>query len=361
VRTERIGLIATASTTYNEPYELARRFASLDHISHGRVGWNIVTTASADAARNFGLEDHALHHVRYQRADEFLDVVTKLWDSWEDDAALGDKDAGLFADAARIHRIDHRGSFFTVAGPLDVPRSPQGWPLLVQAGSSDDGRAFAGRHAEAVFTAQRTLAEGQSFYADVKRQAALSGRSPGEILILPGIVPVIGSTEAEARAREQLFDDQIIPAYRLRQLSKLFGVDLTSVDLDAPLPEVPAQDEIEGSKSRSALVAELARRERLTVRELLARLGGGRGHRSFTGTPEQLADDLEQWFTGGAADGFNVMAPALPGDLETFIEHVIPILRDRGLFRTAYEGVTLRGHYGLTRPANRLAGDQVAA
>jgi N-acetyl-S-(2-succino)cysteine monooxygenase len=360
VSTDHIGLIATASTTYNEPYELARRFASLDHISRGRVGWNIVTTASVDAARNFGLDDHALHRVRYQRADEFLDVVTKLWDSWEDEAPVGDKDTGVFADSGRIHPIDHRGAFFRVAGPLDVPRSPQGWPLLVQAGSSDDGRAFAARHAEAVFTAQRTLADGQRFYTDIKRLAAANGRSEEDVVILPGIVPVVGATEAEAREREQQFEDRIVPAYGLRQISKLFGVDLSGADLDGPLPEVPAEDEIEGAKSRSTLVANLARRENLTVRQLLGRLGGGRGHRTFAGTPEQLADDLELWFTEGAADGFNVMPPALPGDLDRFIEHVVPILRRRGLFRHEYEGATLRDRYGLSRPGNRLA-RQVAA
>jgi FMN-dependent oxidoreductase (nitrilotriacetate monooxygenase family) len=359
--TDQIGLIATASTTYNEPYELARRFASLDHISRGRIGWNIVTTSSVEAAQNFGLDDHALHHVRYQRAEEFLDVVTKLWDSWEDEAPLGDKDAGVFADARRIHRIDHHGEFFRVAGPLDVPRSPQAWPLLVQAGSSEDGRAFAARHAEAVFTAQRSLAEGQRFYADIKRQAVANGRRAQEILILPGIVPIVGSTEAVARQREREFEERIVPAYGLRQISKLFGTDLSGVDLDGPLPEVPTEDEIEGAKSRSTLVANMARRENLTVRQLLGRLGGGRGHRTFAGTPEQLADDLELWFTEGAADGFNVMPPALPGDLERFIEHVLPILRERELFRHEYEGSTLRDRYGLSRPANRLVPQAAAA
>jgi len=238
--TERIGLIATASTTYTQPYELARRFASIDHISHGRAGWNIVTTASPDAAANFGHEEPPSHHERYERAEDYVQAVVKLWDSWDDDALIGDKDAG-------------------VAGPLNVPRPPQGHPLLVQAGSSTDGRAFAARWAEAVFTAQRSLAAGQEFYADVKRSAIAAGRRPEDVKILPGIVPVIGSTEAEARAREAEFEHRIIPAYGLRQLSQFCGVDLTGAALDEPLPELPPIDEIEAHRSRAALIAELAR------------------------------------------------------------------------------------------------------
>jgi FMN-dependent oxidoreductase (nitrilotriacetate monooxygenase family) len=355
VATEHIGLIATASTTYNEPYELARRFASIDHISKGRAGWNIVTTANPDVAANFGHDLQPPHHERYLRAEEFLQVATGLWDSWEDDARAADKAAGAFADPDRIHSLGHHGDYFQVAGPLDIPRSPQGWPLLVQAGSSADGKDFAGRWAEAIFTAQRTLAEGQDFYADVKRRALSAGRAPEDVVILPGVVPFLGSTEAEARRREQEFEQQIIPAYGLRQLSNLFHTDLTGIELDAPLPDVPVEDDIEGAKSRTTLVRNMAVRENLTVRRLLGRMGGGRGHRSFTGTPEQLADDIELWFTHGAADGFNIMAPAIPGDLHTFIEHVLPILRQRGLFREEYGAPTLRGNYGLARPANRHA------
>ena len=361
VQTRRIGLIATASTSYKEPYDLARSFASIDHISHGRAGWNIVTTAGDEAAKNFGRDGQALHRKRYARADEFLDVITKLWDSWEDDARLGDKHAGVFADGDKIHAINHVGEYFRVAGPLNAPRPPQGWPMLVQAGSSLDGRAFAGRWAEAVFTAQRTLPEAQEFYSDLKARTVAVGRRPEDIVILPGVVPFLGSTDAEARAREDEFTQQIIPANGLRMLSRFFDIDLTGADLDKPLPEVPAEDDIEGHKSRSTLVANLARSERLTVRQLLGKLGGGRGHRTFTGTPEQLADDLELWFKEGGADGFNVMPPAIPGDLETFIEHVVPILRKRGLFRTEYGGPTLRDHYGLERPASRLAGEALVA
>jgi FMN-dependent oxidoreductase (nitrilotriacetate monooxygenase family) len=354
VSTHRIGLIATASTTYNSPYNLARRFAAVDHISGGRAGWNIVTTSSADAADNVGQDGQQAHFDRYERATEFLDVVTRLWDSWEDGAVIGDKTEGVWADPDKVNRIDHEGKYFKVRGPLNSPRSPQGHPVLVQAGSSLDGRIFAGRYAEAVFTAQRTLEEGQAFYADLKQRASYHDRRKQDIVILPGVVPYLGSTEAEAQAREQEFTDHINPAHGLLQISRIFGVDLTGADLDEPLPEVPFEDDIEGHKSRSTLISNLANGENLTVRQLLGKLGGGRGHRTFTGTPEQLADDLELWFTNGAADGFNIMPPAYPADLETFIDQVVPILRKRGLFRQRYEERTLRGHYGLERPANRL-------
>jgi FMN-dependent oxidoreductase (nitrilotriacetate monooxygenase family) len=351
--TERIGLIATASTTYNSPYNLARRFASLDHVSGGRAGWNIVTTATAEAARNFGLPDLPEHSVRYARAHEFVEVVQKLWDSWEDDAIVADKAAGVWGDAARIHPPEHVGEFFSVRGPLNIPRSPQAHPLLVQAGSSEDGKQLAARHAEAVFTAQQTLAEAQAFHADLKARAAALGRDPGTVKVLPGLVPVIGGTEAEAKARERELDEAIVPQYALAQLAATLRVPVDHLHLDRQLPDdLPSEDAIEGAKSRYTLVVELARRERLTVRELIGRLGGGRGHRTFTGTPEQIADTIEEWFTHGAADGFNVMPPVLPAGLEAFVDHVVPLLRARGLFRTEYTAPTLRGHYGLPRPVN---------
>ncbi|MEU7072756.1 LLM class flavin-dependent oxidoreductase [Streptomyces narbonensis] len=357
--TEHIGLIATASTSYNEPYNLARRFASLDHVSGGRAGWNIVTTAGADAARNFGLDDTPLHKERYERADEFLEVSTRLWDSWADDAIVADKDAGVHADSAKVRGIDHAGRFFRVAGPLNVPRSPQGHPLLVQAGSSEDGKAFAARWAEAVFTAQQTLGEAQAFYVDLKKRAVAHGRDPGAIKILPGIVPVIGDSEAEAEELDRELDRLISPEFAKRQLARLFRIDPDALDLDGPLPDdLPSEDEIEGSKSRYTLIVELARRERLTVRQLIGRLGGGRGHRTFTGTPVQVADAIEEWFDGDAADGFNIMPPVLPSGLEAFVDKVVPILQERGRFRTEYTGSTLRDHYGLARPADSLATPQ---
>ncbi|PBC79796.1 FMN-dependent oxidoreductase (nitrilotriacetate monooxygenase family) [Streptomyces sp. TLI_235] len=353
VVTERIGLIGTVSTGFSEPYNLARQFASLDHISRGRAGWNIVTSAGDRAAQNFGRSANTEHAVRYERADEFLDVVTALWDSWEDGALLLDRATGSFADPDRVHEIDHAGPHFRVRGPLNIPRSPQGHPLLVQAGSSDSGRAFAARWAEAVFTAQQTLEAGRSFYADLKRQAAAAGRDPQQIKILPGVVPVIGSTEAEARRLDEELDALISPARAVSVLSGVLGLDLTDHPLDAPLPPLPPVTEINGAKSRFELVRDLAERDGLTLRQLIGRLGGGRGHQVAVGTPEQIADHIETWFTQGAADGFNVMPPILPDGLTDFVEQVLPILRKRGLFREGYTGRTLRDHYGLPRPTGR--------
>ncbi|MFI6048770.1 LLM class flavin-dependent oxidoreductase [Streptomyces violascens] len=355
VATEHIGLIATASTSYNSPYNLARRFASLDHISGGRAGWNIVTTAGAEAARNFGLDDEPSHVTRYERAAEFLDVALKLWDSWEDDLVVADKARGVWGDERKVHPPRHQGTYFSVEGALNVPRSPQGYPLLVQAGSSQDGKHFAARYAEAVFTAQQTLGDAQAFYADLKARTRAAGRDPGHLKILPGIVPVIGSTEAEARAHERVLEDHIVHEHGLHRLEHLLNLEPGTLELDARLPaDLPPESDIEGARSRYALVVELARRERLTVRELIGRLGGGRGHLTFAGTPEQVADAIEDWFTQGAADGFNIMPAVLPSGLGLFVDHVVPILRARGLFRTEYGSRgTLRDRYGLPRPANQ--------
>ncbi|WP_437734485.1 LLM class flavin-dependent oxidoreductase [Sorangium sp. So ce1335] len=351
--TEHIGLIATASTTYNEPFNLARRFASLDHISGGRAGWNIVTTAGVDAARNFNLDELPAHSERYARAAEFIEVSLKLWDSWDDDAPLGDKERGVWGDDSKIYPPRHVGRYFKVEGALNVPRPPQGYPLLVQAGSSEDGKELAARYAEAVFTAQQTLADAQQFYADLKARVRALGRDPEGIKILPGIVPVIGATEAEAHALDAELDRLIKPEYAKRQLAQTLRVKPEDLELDAELPkDLPSEDQIEGAKSRYTLIVTLARRERLTVRQLIGRLGGGRGHRTFAGTPEQVADAIQHWWEQGAADGFNVMPPVLPSGLEAFVEHVVPILQKRGLFRTHYEGTTLRDRYGLPRPAN---------
>ncbi|MEU6715531.1 LLM class flavin-dependent oxidoreductase [Nonomuraea sp. NPDC046802] len=355
--TDHIGLIATVSTTYNEPFHVARKFASLDHISGGRAGWNIVTSAGEAEARNFGVVRPS-HADRYARAGEFLEVVRKLWDSWEDDAIVGDRAGGRYADIGKIHAIEHLGEHFSVSGPLNTSRTPQGHPLLVQAGSSEDGKEFAARHAEAVFTAQQTLADGQEFYADLKGRLAAHGRRHEDVLILPGISPIIGSTEREALRLEKELEDLIIPAYGLAQLSRMTGLDLTEDDLDAPLPDVPA--ETDGAQSRRKLVVDLARREHLTVRGLIGRLAGGRGHRVVAGTPAQIADQMQEWFLNGAADGFNVMPPILPGGLSDFVDYVVPELQVRGLFRYEYEGRTLRGNYGLPRPGSRYAALAVA-
>jgi FMN-dependent oxidoreductase (nitrilotriacetate monooxygenase family) len=352
--TSRIGLIATASTTYNEPYNLARRFGSLDIISGGRAGWNIVTTAGLDAARNFNLDHLPAHKERYERAAEFVDVSLKLWDSWDDDVIVADKETGVWGDDSKIYPPAHKGHYYSVAGALNVPRSAQGHPVLVQAGSSENGRNFAAEYAEAVFTAHQTLADAQELYDDLKRRTAEFGRDPDHIKILPGIVPIIGRTVAEARELEAELERLIRPEYALAQLAGLLGIDASELSLDAPLPaNLPEEEQIEGAKSRRTLVVNLGRRENLTVRELIGRLGGGRGHLTFTGTATQVADTIEHWYDNGAADGFNIMAPVLPSGLEAFVDQVVPILRERGRFRTEYTGRTLREHYGLPRPANR--------
>jgi FMN-dependent oxidoreductase (nitrilotriacetate monooxygenase family) len=353
--TERIGLIATASTTYNEPYNLARRFASLDHVSGGRAGWNIVTTAGVEAAQNFNLDALPAHQERYDRAAEFIDVSLKLWDSWADDTVLGDKERGVWGDESKIVAPEHVGHFFKVKGALNVPRSPQGYPLLVQAGSSEDGKQLAARYAEAVFTAQQTLEDARAFYSDLKARTQALGRDPDTIKILPGIVPVLGDSELAARRLEEELDRLIRPELARQQLAQVLRVPAESLELDRELPDLPNEDAIEGQKSRYTLIVNLARRERLTVRQLLGRLGGGRGHRTFAGTPEQVADAIQHWWENGAADGFNVMPAVLPSGLAAFVEHVVPILQRRGLFRTEYTGRTLREHYGLARPANQYA------
>jgi FMN-dependent oxidoreductase (nitrilotriacetate monooxygenase family) len=327
----------------------------VDHISGGRAGWNIVTSAGADEAANFGLTDRPAHAERYARADEFLRVAKALWDSWEAEAVLADKSSGRYADPGRLHRLDHEGRYFSVAGPLNVERPPQGHPLLVQAGSSEDGKDFAARHAEAIFTAHRTYERAAGFYADIKSRARAAGRDPGGVIVLPGIVPYVGSTEAEARAIAEKLDNLRVPDYGLRQLAAVFETEPSFLELDGPLPDfILARPKLEGSQSRADLFIELALRERLTVRQLISRIGGGRGHFEFVGTPDQVADAITAWFEGGAADGFNIMAPALPSGLETFIEQVLPILRAKGLFREDYEGATLREHYGLPVPVNQF-------
>ncbi|GGC75532.1 LLM class flavin-dependent oxidoreductase [Chelatococcus reniformis] len=350
--TEFIGLIATASTTYNEPYNIARRFASVDLASGGRAGWNVVTTADAVAARNFGFDNAVAHTTRYERAAEFTEVVTGLWDSWEDDALVGDKATGRFMDTSRLHALNHVGRFFSVRGPLNVPRSPQGHPVIVQAGGSDDGRALAARYAEAIFSVANSIDEGKAFADDIRRRAAAYGRPGSAIVTLPGLATVIGSTEEEARRRDDYLWSLIPADYSLVRVAGILNVDPHSLDLDEPLPDT-IQMPIDGSQTFFRALVEVARRDRLTVRQLLRRLGGGTGHRVIVGTPEQIADDIEAWFRAGAADGFNLMPDLLPEGLELFVDHVVPLLRQRGIFRSAYAGTTLRSHLGLERPANR--------
>ncbi|MCM3785686.1 LLM class flavin-dependent oxidoreductase [Neobacillus mesonae] len=349
VVTKHIGLIATVSTSFNEPFNVARRFASLDHLSHGRAGWNIITSGTDAEARNFSYSSIPSHKDRYERAREFIDAAVQLWDSWEEEAIIADKTKGIYADASKIHKINFQGQHFSIEGPLNVSRSPQGRPLLVQAGSSDDGKDFAACYAEAVFTAQQTLDDAIHFYQDLKHRAIAYGRSPEEICILPGICPVIGRTREEAEEKEAELHSLTNPAYSLLQLSNRIGYDVTQYPLDEPLPELPEMIATEGHQSRTRLIFDMARREHLTLRELLLRLAGGRGHHTFAGTPKQIADEMEAWFIGGAADGFNIMPQLMNGGLDDFLEHVVPELQRRGLFRTEYTADTLRGHYGLSR------------
>jgi FMN-dependent oxidoreductase (nitrilotriacetate monooxygenase family) len=351
--TERIGLIATASTTYTEPYNLARQFASLDHISNGRVGWNIVTSWLATAARNYGGESQVSHADRYARGEEFMAVVKALWDSWSDDAILDDRAAGQYARPEAIVPIDHVGAHYKVAGPLNLPRGPQGRPVFVQAGSSETGRRFAARHAEAVFTAQMEKKTAKDFYADLKSLAAAEGRALDQVLILPGLSPLIASTEAEAQRLARELNDLTDPEVGRKRMSGRFGGhDFSHLPLDKPLsPEdFPDPGTVEAARSRTEVIVGLVRREKPTLRQLLAYLAGARGHYTTAGTPEQIADLIEDWFADGAADGFNVMPPVFPAMLDVFVAEVIPLLQRRGLFRTEYTGDTLRDHYGLIRP-----------
>ncbi|AHF93246.1 monooxygenase [Opitutaceae bacterium TAV5] len=356
--TDRIGLIATASTSFNEPYTLARAFASLDHLSGGRAGWNIVTSSTEIQARNFNLDHHYAHADRYARAEEFVDVATGLWDSWEDDAFIRDKATGRFFHPEKLHVLDHRGKHFSVRGPLNIARPPQGHPVLVQAGSSEDGQELGAKTGEAIFTAHTTLANARAFYASLKGRLAKYGRTPDQVVIMPGVFPVIGRTEEEARQKYEDLQKLVHPQVGLKQLSSLLGnVDLSGYPLDGPLPDLPGT---EGPQSRQKILVDLARRENLSIRQLYLRIAGARGHWTIIGTPAQITDQLEEWFVNQAADGFNVMPPTYPGGLDDFIGHIIPELRRRGLFRTDYEGRTLRENLGLARPANRHARAAIA-
>ncbi|QGM97570.1 LLM class flavin-dependent oxidoreductase [Methylocystis parvus] len=355
--TEHIGFIATVSTTFSHPYNVARTFASLDHITRGRIGINFVTTMAEAGAQNFGLDKLPDHDERYRRAGEFVDVANALWDSWEDDAFVADRKTGLFADPARIHKINHVGEFFKIAGPLQAPRGPQGRPLQVQAGGSEQGRAFAARHADAIFVALQVLSEGRAFYADIKGRARQLGRDPESIVILPGVTLIIGGTEAEAIARKNELDEVTGQnnARALRQFANRFGINPDDLDLDSPVPLDRLEQQQINPQHQSRGFADaalsLARDRSLTLRQILEK---GTGHRRIVGSPEQIADSLEEWFNEGAADGFNIFSDVYPAGLAAFVDHVVPVLQRRGLFRTEYEEKTLRGHYGLPRPESRF-------
>ena len=348
--TEHIGLIATGSTTFDAPYHLARRFASLDHISGGRAGWNIVTTSNPDAALNFGMDDHMPHADRYRRAREFYDVVTGLWDSFADDAFIRDVESGIYFDPAKMHTLNHKGEFLTVKGPLNVGRPIQGWPVIVQAGASHDGRQLAAETAEMVFAAGGPIEAAQTFYADVKSRMEKIGRNPDHLKILPGALVITGESQAEAEDKKALLDSLVHPDSGLASLSIMLGVDASNFDLDAPLPPIPETNQ---SKSAQERAVAHAKRHNLTVRQLAQYVGGYAG-KSFVGTPASIADDMQTWLEGSACDGFNIMFGTVPAGLDEFVDQVVPELQRRGIFRTEYEGKTLRENLGLPRPANRF-------
>ena len=349
--TEHLGLIATASTTYNEPYHVARKFASLDHISEGRAGWNVVTSANPREAMNFGLEEHVEHGERYARAREFFDVVTGLWDSWADDAFIRDVETGTYFDPEKMHVLDHKGPHLSVRGPLNVARPVQGWPVIVQAGASDAGRQLAAETAEVVFSSANTLEDGQRYYADVKGRMQACGRSPDHLKILPGAFVVIGDTLAEAQAKKAKLDSLVHPDSGIATLSVLLGHDVSGFDLDGPLPDLPDSN---ASKSGQQKLVDMAQRKHMTIRQMAQYVGGSFSVLEFIGTPVTIADQMEEWLMTEGCDGFNAMFPYLPGGLDDFVALVVPELQRRGLFRREYEGKTLRENLGLPRPDNRF-------
>ncbi|HEU5110071.1 MAG TPA: LLM class flavin-dependent oxidoreductase [Micromonosporaceae bacterium] len=352
MRTTHLGLVATGSTTYKEPYNLAREFASLDLISGGRAGWNLVTSSKSDAAGNFGLAEHPEHGRRYERAAEFFDVVTGLWDSWDDDAFIRDKERGVFYDPARRHQLDHRGEHFRVRGELNISRPVQGHPVIVQAGSSDDGRNLAARTAEVVFTAQHELTSARAFYRDLKGRLAHFPRTNPDVLIMPGVCPFVGATDEEAQAKFDRLQGLIHPRLGVAMLSDLVGgFDLSGYDVDGPLPSLPPSN---GNQSRRRLIERMAETEGLSIRGLYQRMTVSRGHLTLVGSYRRVAETMAEWLAAGAADGFNVMPPHLPGGLTEFVEHVVPELQALGVYKRAYREGTLRDKLGLVRPPSRF-------
>ena len=349
--TEHLGLIATASTTYNEPYHVARKFASLDHISGGRAGWNVVTSANPDEALNFGREQHMEHDARYRLAREFYDVVTGLWDSWADDAFIHDVDAGIYFDPDKLHVLDHKGPHLSVRGPLNIARPVQGWPVIVQAGASEAGRQLAAETARVVFSGVNNLSDAQRYYTDVKGRMQACGRSREHLKILPGAFVVIGETVAKARAKKARLDGLVHPDSGMASLCILLGHDVSGQDLDGPLPKIPQSN---ASQSGRQKLVEMAERDNMTIRQLAQYVGGSFSTLEITGTPRLIADTMEEWLQAEGCDGFNVMFPYLPGGLDDFVDEVVPELQRRQLFRRDYEGATLRENLGLPRPQNRF-------
>jgi len=357
--TKHLGLVATATTTYNDPFNIARKFATIDHISRGRAGWNLVTSQNVDEAQNFSHEQHVDHALRYERAQEFYDVVTGLWDSWEDDAIIRDRATGRYIDPRKLHVLNHKGKHFSVRGPLNIARPPQGYPIVAQAGSSEPGRELAARTADVVFTAQVDLREAQAFYADLKGRTARYGRTPDDIKIMPGVRYVLGATESEAREQYEMMLAEASDEGALASIQRLAGdLDLRRYPLDGKLPDLPPSN---AAKARQKMMIDLARRENLSIRQLARRFTFSLGHLVYVGTAVGLADMMEQWFTQDAADGFTMLSPYYPKPLEMFVATVIPELQRRGIFRTAYEGTTLRENLGLRFRPNRYVGGAAVA
>jgi N-acetyl-S-(2-succino)cysteine monooxygenase len=344
--TTHVGLGATVSTSFSEPYNVARIFASIDHLSDGRAAWNVVTSSAGAAALNFSRTAHMEHDLRYEVANEFVDVVKGLWNCWEDGAIVADKVTGQFIDASKVRPLNHEGRFFQVKGPLNTARSPQGHPVIIQAGGSPPGLELAARTADVVFSVVQELESAKAAYADLKGRLGKYGRAPDQLAILPGVMPIIGDTDAEARAKLSRLQSFLTPENALVLVSSRIGYDVTGHPLDAPVPEPPRGD---GTRTFSRVLFETARRENMTLRDLYNLTAAARGHWVLSGTPKRVADTLEQWFVEGAADGFNILPPYFPGAFDDFVDLVVPELQRRGLFRHDYEGATLRDHFGLSR------------
>ncbi len=345
--TQNIGLVCTTSTSFEEPYSVARKFASLDIISQGRSGWNVVTTGNPIAAQNYGEEPHLPKIERYRKAREFLDVVTGLWGSWDADAFIRNRETGIFFDSRKMHELNHHGDYYHVRGPLNVPRSPQGRPIIVQAGASEEGKELAAETADVVFTAHETLESAQEFYADLKGRMSKYGRQPDDLKIMPGLFVTVAPTEDEAKKKFQILQDLIHPEIGIALIERKMGISLSGCDIDGPLPTIPPSTVL---SSRVDQMVETAKRDGLTIRGLYQRFAASRGHFAIAGSPKQVADHMQLWFEKKAADGFNFMAPIFPSGLEDFVDLVVPELQKRGLFRTRYEGRMLRENLGLRLP-----------
>jgi FMN-dependent oxidoreductase (nitrilotriacetate monooxygenase family) len=341
--------VSTATTSYNEPYHIARKFASLDHISGGRAGWNVVTSSNASEAFNFGRDEHIAHSERYNRAAEFVQIVKRLWDSYDDDAFVRDRASGRYFEPSKLHFLNHKGAHFSVRGPLNVARPPQGYPVLFQASASDTGKDLAAQIAEVIFTPLHDLDKGQAFYRELKENALRYGRTSSDVIIMPGLNPIVGRTREEAVEKQRYFQSLIHPDVGKELLSNaLGGVDLSDVEVDKPLPDGIISPQDRQSSPRFSYLF----KEKLTVRQMYEKYGGARGQRTVVGTADDIADQMERWFVNHAVDGYLVQPPHLPAGLDEFIEHVIPRLQERGLFRKEYEGQTLRENLGLRRPAS---------